>query len=195
MCITLNVKNMFNPKGGCMKKLLVLALVLSVASMANAALVITPSATTVTVGDTFTMTLGTDTAITAGVGECYWLLVADTSLVSIDYASGAGLSFIDAGITVATDAASNHSDAGLPDGTEGISGGIFLTQLSSVNGTIYTNIQATALTAGTATLMILDGGTSEAIGSPVTLTIKAIPEPITMTLLGLGGLFLRRRSK
>ena len=61
------LKTLLNPKGGCMKKLLVLALVLSMASMASAGFSLTAASTALTaVGVSTTLSVSSDAVYTNG---------------------------------------------------------------------------------------------------------------------------------
>ncbi len=187
MCITLNVKNMFNPKGGCMKKLLVLALVLSMATMANAALTFTISGPdtlaqgavgTYTVSYTGGTTLGTDFDIVSDLGTIGGGIIITTNRdVSLDYV----------GINSATP---NYEVVILND--------VAATDLGSP---LFSFTLTAPMVSGTATISLVENSVlaldwSQIMDSVyVSKTVLVTPEPITMTLLGLGGLFLRRRSK
>jgi hypothetical protein len=59
------------------------------------------------------------------------------------------------------------------------------------NGLLIDGILLHCEGRGDVTLTLLDAGTWDAMDS---VTIHQIPEPITLALLGLGGLFLRRRK-
>lgn len=196
MCLTLNVQNFLNPKGGCMKKLLVLALVLSMATLASAGLTIIGMPTgDILVGDTVTLSVYTDAVISAGVGEWNgWGLVTETALGTI---SG-GVSSIPAVSGLAIyDGVLAGAGFTPPEGTEGVSGAILASgEVPIPAGTIFDTITFTATAVGTANVTLLLTQDYETIGSQDAGAITIItPEPITMTLLGLGGLFLRRRSK
>lgn len=187
-----------------MKKLLVLALVLSMATMANAGLVIT-SGDVVTTAATITATgvisdLGVQagTMITAGAGwpgtgdNFYAVLIGDTSLGTFDFSAGTVVP-VDSGLGILTNAGATGM---FPANEDGPLFGVTLFQLSSLAAgqQIFDNIKYTAIAAGTQTLSLIetDGAT---FNTTSTMTITQIPEPMTMCLLGLGGLFLRRRSK
>lgn len=176
-----------------MKKLLVLALVLGMATMANAGLVLSPMPTEVLTGGTFTIDITSNAIISAGVGEYAGFgLVVETSLASL--AGGLVVNTTDPGVSL-FDGVMAGAGFPPPAGTEGVSGTVL-----AVNGPIAANMlfQGITFTAGqlvglaTVTLVgTQDYATLEVLGSAQVLIT---PEPMTMALLGLGGLFIRRRK-
>lgn len=190
-----------------MKKLLVLALVLSMATMASATLQIsvggvqgateaTINPTTATISD---IGIYTDAVIPYQVGV-YYVLAIDTAVATIDNMSGVVVS-TDSGMSILNGIAP-VADAGWPipvAGVDGIAGGAFNMDASggiAALTDLFSSFSITGIAAGDTTLYLFssaDGGTTFTQDSSVVVHI--VPEPITMTLLGLGGLFLRRRSK
>jgi hypothetical protein len=196
-----------------MKKLLVLALVLSMASTASAALnlsiggVKTASEATVTVSDHLNLDVWT-TANIAYLGGWNFLLVA-TPGGSIDYTSGHKVN-PDSGVTLETGGNAHWylkaSSGLLPATEEGLGGNAFgMDEQTDEEGGALPSILAGAVLMDeymfhcdsapgdvTIKLYVLD-----ASWTTITLrdsaVIHQVPEPITLTLLGLGGLFLRRR--
>ena len=104
MCLR-TLKILLNPKGGCMKKLLVLALVLSMATMASAALVIGTSTNgPLAAGETAALTISTDAPMGFGLGD--WngaAIVVDLSKATIT--GGISLQPLEPGIAIFADAA------------------------------------------------------------------------------------------
>jgi hypothetical protein len=201
MCITLNVKTLLNPKGGCMKKLVVLALVLSVASMASAALQISLNGNqalnevTVGLGQVATVGLWTDQAIAPGSGE--WFGAAITALVPATTMSG-GVSMFptETGIAIFQSAAVDLAYP-VPAGEDGIGFTVTLGTISGIpaNGDIVTGMSFSSLVKGDYTLTLTGSMDYVATTFQDSVIVHVTPEPMTMGLLGLGGLFLRRRSK
>jgi hypothetical protein len=208
MCLTLNVQNFLNPKGGCMKKLVVLALVLCMATMASAALKISVNGVvdgTVILAPSQTATLAISTNSIVGFANGDWngwALVAQTSLADITggavataYAAGGTLE--EPGLSIqGTVAGAGMTDSlGTLTGQEGIAGTLNVTG-SNINPSILFDSFIIHCDGVGPTVVSLFGtndyDTFQFLGS---VTITQTPEPITMTLLGLGGLFLRRRSK
>jgi hypothetical protein len=197
MCITLNVKTLLNPKGGCMKKLLVLALVLSMASMASAALVIgTSTSGPLAEGETAALTISTDAPMGFGLGD--WngaAIVVDLSKAMIT--GGVSLYPTEPGIAVFADAA---VDLGFVVPTFPVENGVgFTFTFTGANIAASTIIDSLVYTAGSyvgdVTITLYGSQDYLDYTNLGSIVINQIPEPITMTLLGLGGLFLRRRSK
>ena len=161
-----------------MKKLLIVMLVLAVASVANATLSITAPAT-VDLGATATVTVSSDTA-------------ADSYIAYVDFTGGVPLS--NAQILAA--AGPNAKCTLSPYGYAGyyeiaaldytppsdiLAGAHFTFDLISTGADLST----------TYTVRLLDEDWATEIGS---VGIEVVPEPMTIALLGLGGLLLRRRK-
>jgi len=170
-----------------MKKLLVLALVLSMATLANA---------------TLTMTISGPTEVLTDSVTTYTVSYSGESILSSDNDITATLGSIDGGVIITTNrdtvldviqispVAGNYQIA--------ITNDILATDMGSP---LFTFDFTAPSVTGLVTLSLLDNGATcnlvwEVIsGAEGRLVVNVIPEPMTMGLLGLGGLFLRRRSK
>ena len=164
-----------------MKKLLVLSLVLGMATLASATLEISMTAnkTNLTVGEVATITVTGPAANWGG-----YIIVEDNGSIGA-LSSPADLQ----GVNLFS--YSDYEEAGWGFGYE-------ITYADSTVGGIAAGPQWTILFSsdveGTATVSLWDGaGTFEAPEGGV-LSFVVTPEPMTMALLGLGGLFLRRRK-
>lgn len=175
-----------------MKKLLVVMLVLSMASMANAALWITVNGGT----DEVTLNVG-DTATLALVGD--GATGNNTFYAGIDSASaGDGSIDIGSATVLYTGSEASIGWAGLTGGefwNRGDAVGMSLTDAAHnpqapLSGTLFGSIVFTCASVGDVTVNLADIDFN-IIGSTI---IHQVPEPITIGLLGLGGLFLRRRK-
>ena len=171
-----------------MKKLLVLALVLGMASLASASLTWTVSGTGVTSvdvakGGTVTVEIYSDSAEAYPKGAAYLGTYESPVYSSIT------------GITATAAAGGNYVIADV--------GGTYpnfwtvLAVDTQEPFTVATGIQFyVTFTAGTtlgSNSWMLDEESSA--GGPTDyLTVNVVPEPMTIALLGLGGLFLRRRK-
>jgi PEP-CTERM motif len=188
-----------------MKKLLVLALVLSMASLANATLQIsvngvqTATSDTIIVGNSDT-TIGiwTNAAIGYQSGD-YYVLAVQTADTFLDNTSGvavsadSGMSILN-GLNAVADLSWPVPDAGY----DGVGGGAFDMDAAggiAANTQLFGSFSIKALAPGNYTLKLYES--PDAVAPFVlseSVTLHQTPEPITMTLLGLGGLFLRRRK-
>ena len=168
-----------------MKKLLVLTLVLALASVASAALTTTVlvngsafnmATGTAAVGDTVTVKVGNDVASAGGT----------TSLsMNADAAESGTIALLGTWMLPGTGSAASA------DGSGGI-------DFDWADGTIGLNVtgdwcQAVFdIPAATSEVVLSFSGTMfDATPTGGTITV---PEPMTIALLGLGGLFLRRRK-
>jgi len=157
-----------------MKKLLALALVLGLAGAAHAVISLSPDATTINIGDTVTVSVVSDSSSSYGA----WLEPVD---------NGKG-TFGDLMILSAAGADASKDSSFLP---------WWLFEAKSFNpdapvqpGAHFT-IDFTGTAEGEATLNLWDFDAANVLATS-TITVL-IPEPLTVSLLGLGGLFLRRR--
>jgi len=168
-----------------MKKLLVLLMVLGLVSSAQATLTLNLTASTIAVpGGTTTLTVSSsDTSNWVGDLILSEDLVNWTTPAAADWTTGTASGIGNIGTVLynyyghaATQiqVASNLTNTDVAAGTQ------FSIVLSAVQaGTIYIDLQD-------------DTTYAELANGPLTLVVT--PEPMTMALLGLGGLFLRRRK-
>ncbi len=159
-----------------MKKLLVLALVCGMASLASAALVWAENDTTINVGDTFTFTLvNTDGVLPTSI----WIGLSDGTVAKWNSGEVTAAAGSTATLTMAAWGA-EYNAISYPD-APGV--GTF------VAGTWATFVLE-GIAQGVATLSIEDAG-----GTVLdSLAVTVVPEPATMVLLGLGALVLRRKK-
>ena len=186
-----------------MRKLLIFAVVLGMASMASAVPVLTVSDDTPTLGDTFYLYVSGTASEATGDGGTPTGGYA--TMITLDYANYA--TYVIDGYNNANPYISIQS--GDPTSTPEAGGGLILgttygnqqfiaappggdwAEATDVDTGLWLTYELYADALGTTLVgMTADWG-SEEIGA---LSITVVPEPITMALLGLGGLFLRRRK-
>jgi hypothetical protein len=180
-----------------MKKLLVLLMVLGLATSAQAALTLSLSATEVDIGDTVTASVSSDLSGTPGIwpGVGDFILSEDTYYWStMDAAAFSG------GWTYHTTAGTSGGtvsvgDLGFANPYPGYSNVYRLNAAGSSvlpEAGVQFMIDIIGVQEGTIYIALQDD-TTWAEMAP-TLTLVVVPEPMTIALLGLGGLFLRRRK-
>ena len=129
---------------------------------------------------------------------CWWGIACDTSdgaIVGGAVSTGApNISSVD---TYAYYIAYTLTALGAQAGEYGVTGGIWesTTATGPWDGDFIEDFTFTMKksVAGTVTVKLYSSTDDYATSSVVTATIKSIPEPMTLALLGLGALFLRRR--
>jgi hypothetical protein len=189
-----------------MKKLLVVLMVLSMAAIVNAALVINVNGKTggASIGPNETATISIVASEEPSPSNLY-LFVTDGSFGTV---SGGSVVFSSA----AGEMALHHEGAGDQyvntvhqygwlDATQTYYINLTAnTNSSVVNGTVVDSVTYRAEIAGDSTIIlggIVDDGQGEGgylMAVWDTVVIHQVPEPMTMALLGLGGLLLRRRK-
>lgn len=185
-----------------MKKLLVLLLVLGMASTASATLQISvngnqepvDSEITLSQSETITLDIWTDADIPQFGGGA-WMLICDTTMGSIDPGISlvSGYSYGDPPYTA------DKAEIIPPAGLEGIWGFYADFAGTSAGTTLYDEIIFHCEYGDPphdVTIYLMDAPD----GSPASIVYDAVvihqvPEPMTVALLGLGGLFLLRRRK
>jgi len=197
-----------------MKKLLVLMMVLGMASMASATLQLSvngdldpvDSEYTIAPSEELILDIWTNAPI-ANLTGTYYILAANTALAHINNMSGVAViiapdTVADSGMTILS-GLSPVADLGwglgyLPVGIDGVGGGAFdsdTTAATPAGSTLFDLFNFHCLAPGDVMLQLWESPNAE---NQWTLSdsviIHQIPEPITMALLGLGGLFLRRRK-
>ena len=162
-----------------MRKLLIFMLVLGIASIANATYVLS-----------YDGSIDVSTDSSGGPWEDYWILVCPT--VDAVISGGTNTTALDLSQVWTAEVASDYTVPAGQDGTVGVIASSTLTAtFTGVTDTLilenFTVTWQSGKTETTATLYRTDGSTNTYESSLL------IPEPMTIMLLGLGGLFLRRR--
>jgi hypothetical protein len=195
-----------------MKKLLVLALVLGMASVSQGALswlAIDSSTALPTVGTAGSIQIDIMTDFTC-VGWQLGCVYASSDKITVSGAAnsaqvtggivsdgGYKIGTVQGGKSLLFDVATGFSSAGQAAGDMGhftvnlAAGWGAFTIDNLATGTAYLDGSSAACTAA-------DTYAAPKVGPPASVGItglSVVPEPMTMALLGLGGLFLRRRSK
>ena len=163
-----------------MKKMLVLALVLAVAGLANAGLTLTASKSTLALNEVATFTLSSDVG---GKGFLLYAIVRE-----------GGKGAVTAPVVSTGDPALNavkaYTEAGFGTGYEVTLANGVVNKVVAGNFMTFTFSSAIQ---GTANVAVYDDALGyNAPAASVAMTI--VPEPMTMVLLGLGGLFLRKKK-
>jgi len=173
-----------------MKKLLVLALVLGMATMANAAL---------------TVTITGPTSLDPGATGTYLISKSggDALSADVDVVANVGTQVygIGGGVVLPTNADSALNWTA-PNTTSGNYELACMDDITGLDlGTNLFNFTWTApMMGGTYTISMIENSFIDLAWEPITgntlvgIDVLVIPEPMTMALLGLGGLFLRRRK-
>jgi len=176
-----------------MKKLLVLALVLSMATLANAALTLSVDKTAVLPSENVTISISGDGQTDPGqffltmtygepgsfnIENAQILYIGNASMIALE----TGLGYASGGDYAINEAYINFTLNDLPSPGN---------PKASLTGLLVQNIIMHCEGAGSVTLQITDADVNP-MGDAVVIT--QTPEPITIGLLGLGAMFLRRRK-
>lgn len=199
-----------------MKKLLVLLLVCGMATMASAALEWTIAGATgpdgkVNPGDALTLSLMSDVGVTGlrigqltDNGYVGGAFVSSSVNASLDSVTSTGLTVADFDALLGS---FGMDPTGLP--LQDLAFVDVAATSKAATGAIFTvlydvlvdapaqivNVDAVALTSVPGFALGAQVDTLEALNTAIpALSFEVVPEPMTMALLGLGGLFLRRRK-
>jgi hypothetical protein len=187
-----------------MKKLLVLALVLGVVSMATAGLKISvdgnkayDGSLVVTPGSTVSLGIFTDAALvpTGDYVLPFYALVVHGSQGTIVADPVANKVLVGYDAVFIDNGAVANGGMPVPEGMEGAFGGITIWSTDAalaLNQSIFDGIQLTVLNTAVVQLWTIDD--SWGLGGMLDQAVITTPEPMTMVLLGLGGLLIRRKK-
>lgn len=171
-----------------MKKMLILLLVISVTSTANAAITLVSSAGDAVLPNTMTMIGIYNDTLEPGVGQKWYPIITVgepgswTGNASINQPPSYG----------GTNTYYGEIDFGVGLGVTDTWEADLLQPVTDPYGIgVLAEFEFLCTGLGDVTITLLDSSLGNVID---TLTITQIPEPITFALLGLGGLFLRRRK-
>ena len=184
-----------------MKKVLVLLLVLGVASIASATPVLSLSSNTVNVGDSVTLTVTGQAADETGdggdpVGGGNWYIILDATNYSYGTYGGGGNPYAEftfpgtknanagGGADLSDSYARAYMTAAPPAGS--------WDEATDVDAGEWFAIAIKGVSEGVTVVDLTTTGLSIIDGSSLALTV--VPEPMTIGLLGLGALLLRRRK-
>jgi len=185
-----------------MKKLLILVMVLAMASFAGAALKISVNGVVggpevvLEQSQTVVLDIMSDALVTFGNGDWNGMaLIAPIDLVTISGGIvappyGPGQASEEPGLTVW--ATVGELGIPIPQGTEGVGLTLNITG-AGVNGKLFDEILFHCEGPGDTLVQLWGTQDYEQLVLLDTVMIHQIPEPVTIALLGLGGLFLRRR--
>jgi hypothetical protein len=168
-----------------MKKLVLLALVLGMASIASATLTLIPgSGGEITINTNQVLTIQVSDTATAQEGKLSYVIVEEGGVGALSDA----VALPEAGELGGTNP---YSYAGWGAGFELASGS------AQQPGTLVPGVQFTvdfmSAAQGTAIVSLWDGGGSYQAADDY-VTVNVVPEPMTLALLGLGGLLLRHKK-
>jgi hypothetical protein len=185
-----------------MKKLLVLALVLSMATMASAALTLEINVSGAVANQDGSYTIAPSDHLVIGITTPGGVLT-DADQGDFVMVSNIGLGAISGGVvensavwwtnTLADDAVA--FGAPVPEGMNGVAGSVAIMGFTiPAASLLFSGIDFHCEANGDTVITIYQHDWSTPGQILDSVVIHQIPEPITMTLLGLGGLFLRRRK-
>jgi hypothetical protein len=184
-----------------MKRVFISLLVLTLTSTAGASHQIMvngdkyPTDTQIVIMPSDELVLGiwTDSAIPTGTGS-YWMLVVDSSRAFIDRYSGVALPG-DPGFYIDRDRAASEAFLILPMPEDGIWGGAFDTVPPPVpaDSVLFDQIIFHAIGPDDVIIKLYGSDDGSSIYLSDTVIVR-FPEPMTIGLLALGALFLRRRK-
>ena len=175
-----------------MKKVLALFLVLGLASVSSAALVLSPGAVADSGASTIVMSTDSEIGAVAG-GEGYLALVCDGGVGAITALAelfNPGMGDVQAYDGVV----GTFGVTGLPAGSEGAWCAVFGLNGAIPAGSDLLSFTFDAVGPGVIELYELNNIGTEVAAGPIA-TVDVIPEPMTMSLLALGGLGLLRRRR
>jgi hypothetical protein len=179
-----------------MKKLLVLALVLGMAVVANAGLKIGGyDGRTLMPSDEVVLQIVTEEAIAGDLEYAALVCLVQDGSIAGGFAT---VPVANAGFAIYDNAVSDFGVWGMPDGADGVLAGItvFPGELAVPAGTIFDGIvfHCNGPVNVVVQLWQIRGTDFGAASLLDEITIMQAPEPMTMVLLGLGGLFLRKKK-
>ena len=181
--------NEFFDGGLKMKKLMILMLVLGMATAANAALSLSVTASDPINGNyTFDILGGPYNAFQGDT----WAVLTDQGSIT----GGTPVVITNLINTIDPGTAESNPSVLNPTGTTGLWGNTLWTDfVGSMPGgtTVYTSFSVTGV-ANLGTVWLYSGLVADQTIGSVQGSFAVVPEPMTMALLGLGGLFIRRKK-